>query len=181
MARQHRSGRRCCSSLVGRSNLALAAIGISVFALDQLSKAAVASGLAFGDSRSVIDGFFRLVHVRNTGMAFSLFHDADAWFRDYALPGVQFAVIAALVLMLRRMEVGGLGRVALALILGGAAGNLVDRLLHGYVTDFLDFYVGALHWPAFNVADSAITVGAGLLILESVLGRRPEGEAGSEA
>ncbi len=171
----------CCPWLM-RGNLPLAGLGLLVFVLDQLSKSAISSWLPHGGSKVVIDGFFSFVHARNTGMAFSLFADAAPWFRELVLPAAQLIIILAVLAMFRM--VGGaarLSRVALALVLGGAAGNLYDRLLHGYVTDFLDFYVSSYHWPAFNVADSAITIGAGLLILESMRGHHSAEEAARPA
>lgn len=175
-----RSG-RCCPWLAG-GDLLLAGLGASVFALDQVTKGAIASQLPHGASRSVVDGFFNLVHARNTGIAFSLFHDSAPWFRDFALPAMQLAVVVVLIVMLRRLEQGArVSRFALAAVLGGAAGNLYDRLLQGYVTDFLDFYVGSYHWPAFNVADSAITVGVVLLLLDSVFGWHSSQDARSAA
>jgi signal peptidase II len=89
------------------------------------------------------------------------------------------ALVAILVLFWRDADAGRWTRLALAGILAGAAGNLYDRLAYGYVVDFLDFYVGSLHWPAFNVADSAITVGAGLLLLDAL--RKPEKDAAARA
>ena len=162
--------------------LALAGVGGLVFALDRLTKSAISSSLPVGGSRGVIDGFFDLVHFRNTGMAFSLFADSEPWFREWVLPAAQIAIVVLVVLMFRSLgESAPMSRLALALVLGGAAGNLYDRMLHGYVTDFLDFYLASYHWPAFNVADSAITVGAGLLILDSVLGRHGPRHAAGEA
>ena len=171
----------CCPWLTP-ANLALFAVCGSVFVLDQVSKSAISSWLPYGGSRSVIGGFFDLVHVRNTGIAFSLFADAAPWFREVVLPVAQLAIIVAILAFLWKVgESAPLSRVALALVLGGAAGNLYDRLLYGYVTDFLDFYVGAYHWPAFNVADSAITTGVGLLILDSMLGRHSAGATAEAA
>ena len=132
--------------------------------------------MSHGESRSVVEGFFNLVHVRNPGIAFSLFADAAPWFRDGVLPAFSVAAIAVILVLFRRFQdMPGASRIALALILSGAAGNLYDRLQQGYVTDFLDFFVGSYHWPAFNVADSAITLGAALLLLESFRGARARG------
>ena len=165
----------CCPWLTP-ANLSLFGLCGFVFVLDQVSKSAISSWLPYGGSSSVIDGFFNLVHVRNTGIAFSLFADAAPWFREVVLPVAQSAIIVVILAFLWKVgESARLSRVALALVLGGAAGNLYDRLLHGYVTDFLDFYLATYHWPAFNVADSAITTGAGLLILDSMLGRHSAG------
>ena len=167
----------CCAWLT-RRNLGLLGFGSLIFVLDQLSKNAISSWLPYGGSSPVIDGFFSLVHVRNTGMAFSLFADAAPWFREFALPALQLAIILVVVAIFRMVgEAAQLSRFALALVLGGAAGNFFDRILHGYVTDFLDFYVASYHWPAFNVADSAITIGAGLLLLDSIRTRPSPGEA----
>ncbi|MEZ5393639.1 MAG: signal peptidase II [Bryobacterales bacterium] len=117
----------------------------------------------------VITGFFYLVHTRNNGIAFSNLNDASPMVREWLLPifsGV--AVLAIFVLFWRQSQGAARLRWALALILSGAVGNLYDRLMYGYVVDFLDFYVGSWHWPAFNVADCCITVGAGLLLLDSL-------------
>lgn len=172
---------RCCEWLRART-VTLAGLGVLVVALDWVTKRAVQESMPYGSSEAVLSGFFNLVHVRNTGIAFSLFADSAPWFRDIVLPAVSFAVIGLVALMYRRLgEIAGTSRVALALVLAGAIGNLWERLLRGYVTDFLDFHVGAYHWPAFNVADSAITVGVVLLLLDSMLGRQPEGEAASAA
>lgn len=173
-----RTGTRACCSGGFAGWRFLAALVALVVALDGASKAAVVAWMPYGASWSVLDGFFNLVHVRNTGIAFSLFADSAPWFREVALPAFAFAAIAVILAMFRQLgAAAGRSRVALALILAGAAGNLFDRLRQGYVTDFLDFYVGSYHWPAFNVADAAITTGAALLLLDSFLGRRGQGGA----
>lgn len=159
---------------MGSGWLAFGLIAGAILALDRVTKIAIAETMPYRASESVIGGFFNLVHVRNRGIAFSLFADAAPWFRDVVLPVVSVVAIVAIVATLRqRAMTHPLSRIALALILAGAAGNLYDRLLYGYVTDFLDFYVGDYHWPAFNVADSALTVGAILLVLDSFADRRP--------
>ena len=171
----------CCPWLT-RGTPGLLGIGLAVFVLDQLTKSAVSSWLPHGGSRPVIDGFFSFVHVRNTGIAFGLFADAAPWFRETVLPAGQLLIILAVVVIFRMVgEAAPLSRIAMVLVLGGAVGNFCDRMLHGYVTDFLDFYVASYHWPAFNVADSAITVGAGLLLLEALLGRHGAAEAARTA
>lgn len=153
-------------------------LAVLILLLDRASKAAVAAWMPWGGSESVLDGFFNLVHARNTGIAFSLFADAAPWFRDFVLPAFAILAVAVILAMFRKFEeIPGMSRLALALILAGAVGNLYDRLLYGYVTDFLDFYIGSYHWPAFNVADSAITIGAVLLVVDSFLSRRPVGQA----
>jgi signal peptidase II len=153
-----------------RQTFLLLALGVVLFGLDRWSKAAVAAALPLHSSHPVIPGFFDLVHTRNTGIAFSMLNDASPLIKEWLLPIFSaVAVVAIFVLFWRQSQDASRLRWALALILAGAAGNLYDRLVYGYVVDFLDVYVGAWHWPAFNVADSCITVGAGLLLLDSLL------------
>lgn len=138
-------------------------LAAGVLVADQLTKRAVLGRLAAYQDVIPLTSFFNLVHVHNTGAAFSLFADQPGWQRGFF---VVLALVAAGVILhlLRKTRGQPLFCAALALILGGAVGNLFDRLVYGHVIDFLDFYVGAWHWPAFNVADSAITAGAALLI-----------------
>jgi signal peptidase II len=135
-------------------------------ALDQATKLMVMGSLVAYQDVIPLTGFFNLVHVHNTGAAFSLFADQPGWQRGFF---ATVAVIATGVILylLKKTRGQPLFCGALALILGGAVGNLIDRVLYGHVIDFLDFYLGTWHWPAFNVADSAITVGAALLIWDS--------------
>lgn len=142
--------------------LALSAV---VIVLDQLTKQWVSQALAFGEMRAVMPSF-NLVLAHNAGAAFSFLAGAGGWQRGFfmAIAGVAAVVIIHL---LRKHHGEKIFSLALALILGGALGNLIDRILLGHVVDFLDFYVPGYHWPAFNVADMAITGGAGLLIWES--------------
>ena len=143
--------------------LALSAL---IAALDQLSKFAVTRRLIAGDSIELAP-FFNLVLVRNRGAAFSLFSSASGWQREFF---IAIAVIASVwvVYLLRRHPRESLFCLALSLILGGAIGNVIDRVLFDAVIDFLDFHVAGYHWPAFNVADSAITCGAALLVWDSL-------------
>jgi signal peptidase II len=140
-------------------------ISIVVIALDQLTKHWIVQAFVPGESLGLTP-FFNLVLAYNTGAAFSLFAEAGGWQRAFF---VAVAVIASTIILhlLRKHHGQTLFSVALSLILGGALGNLWDRILLGKVVDFLDFYYAGHHWPAFNVADSAITVGAALLILDS--------------
>ena len=143
---------------------ALAAV---VIALDQLSKWAVLAHFAPGERR-VLGEFFNMVLVFNKGAAFSFLADAPGWQTPVL---VTFALVAAAmvsVLIVRSPQRRALCT-GLALILGGALGNVIDRLRFGSVVDFLDLHALGWHWPAFNVADSAITVGAALIILEGFL------------
>ncbi len=127
----------------------------------------VASELPLYSANAVAPGF-NIVHTRNTGIAFSLFADASPFVRNILLPVLSLLAVAVILFMLwREQEHSFFGNLALTLILAGAAGNLYDRLVYGFVVDFLDVYVGDWHWPAFNVADSCITVGAIVLLLGS--------------
>lgn len=137
-----------------------------VIALDQLSKYIIMQVFAWGDLLK-ITGFFDLVRAHNTGAAFSLFASQPGWQRGFFIGIASIASIVILYL-LRKGNGSALSKLALSLILGGALGNLVDRLIHGYVVDFLSFHLGTYYWPAFNVADSAITIGAILLIWDSL-------------
>ena len=143
--------------------LALAAV---IAALDQLSKFAVARILTAGVNIEVAP-FFNLVLVRNRGAAFSFLSSASGWQRELFI-AIALIASAWIVYLLRRYSRQTLFCFALSLILGGAIGNVIDRVLFGAVIDFLDFHVAGYHWPAFNVADSAITCGAALLVWESL-------------
>jgi signal peptidase II len=113
----------------------------------------------------VIDGFFSLTYIRNTGAAFGILAGSAAAFRLPFLLLFSLLAIVFMIMMLRRLPDSEKGVIsALALILGGALGNLIDRGLYGEVIDFLDFYWGSYHWPAFNVADSCITIGVAITI-----------------
>jgi signal peptidase II len=141
----------------------VALIAVAIAALDQLSKWLIVRSISPEETRVVISGFFSLVSVRNTGAAWGIF-------RDYNLVLTAISVLTVLGLYLFRhsfqLNRPSL-RVALGLIAGGIVGNLIDRIRVGSVIDFLSFYVGEYHWPAFNVADSAICVGVGLYIIMS--------------
>jgi signal peptidase II len=149
-------------------------IALLVVLLDRASKWLVATNIRLHDSIVVIPGFFRLTHVQNTGAAFGLFADSSSEWKVGIL--ILFSVLALLVvsaLLWKNSHAMTTTGVGLALILGGALGNLWDRLLSGQVVDFLDFYVGSYHWPAFNLADSAIVVGALLLVTEILFSKSP--------
>lgn len=147
-------------------------IAVIVLLLDRLAKWAIASNIALHDSVVVIPGFFRLTHVQNTGAAFGLFAESSAQWKVGAL--VSFSILALIVvsaLLWKNGHALTTTSIGLSLILGGAMGNLWDRMVSGHVVDFLDFYVGNYHWPAFNVADSAIVIGAILLVSEIVFAK----------
>jgi signal peptidase II len=147
-------------------------IAAIVLLLDRLAKWAVARNIPLHDSVAIIPGFFHLTHVQNTGAAFGLFAESSAQWKAGAL--VSFSVIALVIvsaLLWKNGHALSTTTIGLSLILGGATGNLWDRMMAGRVVDFLDFYVGSYHWPAFNVADSAIVVGAILLVSEIVFAK----------
>ncbi len=135
--------------------------------LDQASKITVDSSMQLYESIRIMP-CFNLTYVHNLGAAFSFLSEAGGWQRWFfaVLAIVISGVLAVWLSKLQKSET--LLAVALALVLGGALGNLIDRLLYGYVIDFLDVYYQTWHWPAFNIADSAITVGVGLMLLESM-------------
>jgi signal peptidase II len=143
------------------------ALAGAVIALDQLSKLWVLGSFRPGESVPVT-GFFNLVLVFNQGAAFSFLSNAGGW-QKWFFVMLALGISAWLVAMLRRHVAETLLPAALALVLGGALGNVIDRLRFGAVTDFLDFHAAGWHWPAFNVADSAITVGVVLLLWQQLI------------
>jgi signal peptidase II len=142
-------------------------IALLVLVLDQFTKVLVLGAFQLGDGTRVTS-FFNLVRAHNTGAAFSFLANAGGWQRWF-FTGIGVVATIFMVWMLRSHAGQKLFCLAISLILGGAVGNVIDRLLHGYVVDFLDFFWGTWHFPAFNLADSAITLGAGLLILDELL------------
>lgn len=147
------------------------AVGLGVFAADQISKHMLISQVPLYTRIEIIPGFFNIVHVRNTGVAFSLFANASG--ASYVLGSVALiAVVILNVIVFRLKESSLLDVLPFGLILGGAMGNLTDRIRFGAVVDFLDFYIANYHWPAFNVADSAITCGAILMAVRLLLDQK---------
>ena len=143
---------------------------LAIIAIDQLTKQWILGAYQLGDW-TPITGFFNIVRAHNTGAAFSFLAGAGGWQR-WLFVGIGVAATLLIVWQLRKHPGQKLFCFSLASILGGAIGNVVDRLQHGYVVDFLDFYWGRSHFPAFNAADIAISVGAALLILDEVLRAR---------
>ena len=144
-----------------------------VLLLDQATKAIVVERFTALTAIPVIPKFFRLVLVENTGMAFGLLNGSPSPLVFVTLTLVSAAVLGFVVYLIWTSQApSALGGYGLAVILGGAAGNVADRLVRGKVIDFLDFFVGEHHWPAFNVADCAIVVGAALLLMDLMRGRR---------
>lgn len=142
-------------------------LAMVIVLLDQGTKIAVERAFAQGDSVP-ITSFFNLVLAYNTGAAFSFLADSGGWQRQF-LSAVALGASVFIVWLLARHGAQRLFALALSLILGGAIGNLIDRVLYGHVIDFLDFHYAGWHWPAFNVADCAIVCGAGLLIADELL------------
>ncbi len=150
-----------------------------VFVADQVTKGLILdffNGAGVGGSRAVIPGFFSLTYVRNRGGAFGLLADLPGIWGQLFFVVFALGTVALLAWMLRNTPVEDLvQRLALTLVIGGAAGNLYDRIRYGEVIDFLDVYYRSWHWPAFNVADSAITVGVALLVIATLRSRETNG------
>ena len=149
-------------------------LALLVIAADYLSKLAVLAALAPGESRALTP-FFNLVLVFNKGAAFSFLAGAQGW-QTLFFAAIASVASVVIVFLIHRTVGKSLFCGGLALILGGALGNLYDRLVYGHVVDFLDVHAAGWHWPAFNVADAAITLGAGILIVESFLHDGPAGD-----
>jgi signal peptidase II len=149
------------------------AISLVVLVFDQVTKVLVTRLVPMYSSVPVIDGFMDIVHVQNAGVAFGLLNDVDHPWRSTMTIGLAFAALLGIGYYARQLRTDErLARIGLSLILGGAIGNLVDRVRQGFVTDFIDVYWGDWHFWAFNVADSAITVGACLIVLELLVSAR---------
>jgi signal peptidase II len=142
-------------------------IAAVIILADQFTKTLILGHFQLGDSRFVTS-FFNIVRVHNPGAAFSFLRDAGGWQRWF-FTGIACVATVFIIWMLRSHGGQRLFSWALALILGGAIGNVIDRLLHGYVVDFIQVHAGGWYFPSFNVADSAISVGAVLLILDELL------------
>jgi signal peptidase II len=152
-------------------------IAFAVLLLDRYTKRVVAAHISLHDSITVVKRIFYITHVENRGAAFGIFNDSPAQWKIGLL--VLFSVVALAIvsaLLWRSSHTMTASAIGLSLILGGALGNLWDRLLSGRVVDFLLVYIGSYQWPAFNVADSAIVVGAGLLVFEILFTKAPEAE-----
>ena len=152
-------------------------IAAVIFIVDRVTKVVIERNVSIWDTHNVIPGFFNIVHTKNRGAAFGMFSDGNSELRTFLLVGVSIAVlIFVAVLLLQPSRAGFSGSrttmIGLSLVLGGALGNIYDRIASGMVTDFLEFYMGQWHFAAFNVADSAITIGAGLLLLDMWMSRK---------
>jgi len=144
-------------------------VALYVVLLDQISKEWVRGSFSLHESVNVIPGFFDLTYIRNTGAAWGMFSN-----HTWALSLLAIVMLVLLIVFRHKiMPPGMLNRVALGLLCGGIVGNLLDRLRLDYVTDYLDVYVGSWHWPAFNIADSAICIGVGIYVIGTLL-TKPE-------
>ena len=168
-------------SALGLRNLALSSVTGGIILLDQLTKQQIMQTMRLHESISVIPNLLSLTYIRNPGAAFGLLAGSSNAFRMvfFGLTSI-FALGLLGTILLRMPEQDWVGRVSVAGILGGAIGNLIDRLRFGEVIDFLDVYVENYHWPAFNVADSAITVGVIFLIVHFAFEKRTEPPPASE-
>jgi len=153
-----------------RSRLGLLIIILAVLALDQMTKFLVSSNLSLGESISVVPDFFHFTLVRNSGMAFGLLSAATIPYKPVLVTLLSVVALGAVAIYAVSSPANErLSQFALAFILGGAAGNIIDRIRLGYVIDFIDVFYRGSHWPAFNVADTAICAGVGLLLLDTLL------------
>lgn len=153
----------------------LGLLSLAIVVLDQVTKVYVMETMRLHESIPVIANFFSITYIRNPGAAFGFLSTSSSSFR-FVFFGITsvFAVGLLGTILVRMPKDDWVGRLSVAGILGGAIGNLLDRLRYGEVIDFLDFYINGYHWPAFNVADSAITVGVVFLILHFALEKEPE-------
>ena len=154
-------------------------IALIVLTLDLASKYWVESVLEFGQ-KIPLTSFFNLILTYNPGAAFSFLSEESGWQRWF-LSGIAGSAALLIIFLLNKYQHEKLFCMSLSLILGGALGNLYDRITLGHVVDFLDFYIDAYHWPAFNIADSAIFIGAGLMIYESFQRKENAQDSGKEA
>jgi signal peptidase II len=169
MAKAGKTSKVFAGKPAGRSGGMLTWLGLALILLiaDQFTKVLIVGYYALGDSTHVTN-FFNVVRAHNTGAAFSFLASAGGWQRWF-FTGIGVVAIGFIVWMLKSHAGQKLFSFAMACILGGAIGNVIDRVLYGYVVDFLDFHWRSMHFPAFNVADSAITIGAACLILDELL------------
>lgn len=153
----------------------LALVGGTVLIFDQMSKAYIDHAFALHESLPVITGLFSITYVRNPGAAFGLFAQQSESFRSILFSSVSIVALLLLGAMIYQTPKEERGQIAaFSLLFGGAIGNTLDRIRMGEVIDFLDFYIGQHHWPAFNVADSAITIGTALLMFQMLIEKKKQ-------
>lgn len=153
----------------------IALVSICVLLLDQITKWLIVRHLPLYSHITVIDHFFNITHILNPGGAFGFFAEQSPGIRKFIFLFLSSGVAVFVLWLYRKTAESHIFlSYGLALIFGGALGNLIDRFRFGKVVDFLDFYAGSLHWPAFNIADSAITIGMGILIYHIIFNKLPE-------
>ncbi len=173
-----RSGRDGGRPLTTLRKFAVPAVSaLALTAIDQATKVWAVRNLPLYEPFDVLPGFFDLVHVRNTGVAFSLLSNLDHRWVHPVLILATLAAMAAVFAYIRYLPAKGVAPFALGLIMGGALGNLIDRMRLGYVVDFLDLHWRSHHWPTFNVADIGISVGVVLLLIDMVVAPKEPGDA----
>lgn len=169
------------TDFVARRGLLLAVFA-AILGADRITKILAERGLAMGDPVTVIPGFFQLTLVHNTGVAFGLLNNTEVAGMPWILIGVSAALVALFVwIAFRYGPLSTLSALGISAIVAGAIGNIADRVIYGYVVDFLDFHVGTAHWPTFNIADAMICTGLGLFLLDSVRDLRRSSSPGADA
>jgi signal peptidase II len=149
------------------SRILMAVITVVVFAADQVTKALVESRIPDRAVVPVVGGFFNLTNTKNSGAVFGLFSDSPVWWKTPVLIVISAALlIGVVILVIRTQHLRWETSIGLSLVLGGALSNLFDRMRTGLVEDFLDFYIRSYHWATFNLADSAIVVGTGFIVVQ---------------
>jgi len=158
-----------------RKYIKLAVIAGLIITADQITKAVILDTMSLYQSFTVISGFFDITHIHNTGGAFGIFAERNSVFRNILFLFVSSVAVGFVLYFYHKTpKTHPFLATAFALIFGGAIGNLIDRVRLGKVVDFLDFYIGNWHWPAFNVADSAITIGVVIFVFHILLNKIPE-------
>jgi len=142
-------------------------IFLIIVLIDQITKFYIASNFELFQSVEIIRGFFNITYIRNSGVAFGMFSNLKGSFIQIVFIAIYIIAIISILILYR--ETHGYSHIALSLIFSGAIGNLIDRIFRGEVVDFMDFHWQNYHWPAFNVADSCITVGVGLLMISIII------------
>ena len=170
------------NSFKKRKYWVLSILTVSIIILDQLTKTLVVKHFRLGETLSVIPDFFNFTYIRNTGAAFGIFAHANPAFRIPFFVIVPIIALAAIAYIFRKIPDTDLKlSSALSLVIGGAVGNLIDRIQLGYVVDFLDFHWNyRYHFPAFNIADSAICIGVGILMLDLITQKASEQKEGEQ-
>lgn len=154
--------------------LFLFVISSALIVVDQYTKFMVTLHIPLNYSVKVVEGFFNLTHIRNSGVAFGIFSEQNSELKPYLLIFVSIVAIMAIMVIFHQTEKDKrLVQTGLVLVFSGAIGNLIDRVIHKEVIDFLDFYVENQHWPAFNVADSCITIGVMLMAADMLVNHNP--------